>query len=249
MNRTARKVAMSAAAGAVALALTSPAAVADDGDGYEGERDGYSEEYDEYQSDDSDDGDEDDSDEDYESDDDSEDESDDDESGDDSDDDHEDGDEHDEYDEYDDDSAGREYDAYRERHHEDHAEEPHSHSAYRGHGDGDSRHEDRHEKWGDQATGNTEDADERASQTESFIEQQTAILTHLSRADAFLADLSERISAADLDPGLKNALLSLIDERRNHLAGLVAQVRTATSWEDLKSLRDDAYGEMTEPTT
>lgn len=232
MNRTARKVAMSAAAGAVALALTSPAAVADDGDGYEGERDGYSEEYDEYQSDDSDDGDDD---EEY-------DESGDD-SGDDADDDHEDG------DEYDDDSDGREYDAYRERHHEDHAEEPHSHSAYRGHGDGDSRHEDRHEKWGDQATGNTEDADERASQTESFIEQQTAILTHLSRADAFLADLSERISAADLDPGLKNALLSLIDERRNHLAGLVAQVRTATSWEDLKSLRDDAYGEMTEPTT
>ena len=218
MNRTARKVALSAAAGAVALALTSPAAVADDGDDYEGERDGYSEEYDQSESDDSDD----DESEGYEEYDDSDDDSDD------SDEDHEDG------DEYDDDSDGREYDAY----HEDHAEEPRSDSAYRGHGDG--------EKWGDQATG---DAEEREAQTESFVEQQTAILTHLSRADAFLADLSERITVADLDPGLKNALLSLIDERRNHVAGLVAQVRTATSWEDLKSLRDDAYGEMTEPTT
>jgi hypothetical protein len=243
MNRTARKVAMSAAAGAVALALTSPAAVADDGDGYEGESDGYSEEYDEQQSDDSEDGDEDDSD-------DSDDEY---ESDDDSDEGHEDGDEHDEYD---DDSDGREYDAYRERHHEDHDEEPRSYSAYRGHGDGDSRHDDRHEKLGGQATGDAEDGEdgeeresETETETESFSDQQTAILTHLSRADAFLADLGERISAADLDPGLKNALLSLIDERRNHLAGLVAQVRTATSWEDLNSLRDDAYGEMTEPTT
>ena len=240
MNRTARKVAMSAAAGAVALALTSPAAVADDGDGYEGEHDGYSEEYDDSDEDSEDD----DSADYYETDDES-----DDDAGDYSDDDHEDGD-GDEHDEYDDDSDGREYDAYREAHHEDHAEESGSHSSYRGHGDGDCRHDDRHEKWGGQAAEDS-DTDERESdsQTEAFTEQQTAILTHLSWADAFLADLSERISAADLDPGLKNALLGLIDERRSHLAGLVAQVRTATSWEDLKSLRDDAYGQMTEPTT
>jgi hypothetical protein len=78
----------------------------------------------------------------------------------------------------------------------------------------------------------------------AFTHQQQSMLAHLTRAEAFLDALSGRIADSDLDPGLKSTLLNLIAERRATVVDLITQVQAASSLQDLREIRPEAFNPM-----
>ena len=209
MDRTAGRIAMTAATTAVTLSMAAPAAMAHERDGsHDGDRDGYSAGYD----------------------------------GD--------------HDRYDGDRYSGDRDRYGGDHHDgydgDRVGDESSHGLdggwYKTHdgdeADGDHafRHTrvDRHRAWDKTGTPGREVA---------LAHQKQQILAQLSRADEFLAELGDRISRADLDPGLKSTLLGLIAQRRAAIADRIAQVQAASSWQDLRAVRHAAFTSPSQPTT
>ncbi len=212
MNRTARRIATSAAATAVTVAMAAPAAVAHDRHGsYDGDRDGYSSRHD---------GDRDG----YDGD----------------------------RDGYDGDRDGR--DGFRERHEGDGDRWDGDRQRWDGdHAEGADRDDDdgyksdrrdlgdkkvvRHGRWATLREGHKEG--KRGFEV-SFAQQKRAMLTYLDRADAFLAELSNRVSGSELDPTLKSTLLGVIANRQATIANLRQQVQAASTPEDLRALRHSA---------
>ena len=208
MNHTARRVATSAAATAVTVAMAAPVAVAHDRHGsYDGDRDGYSSRHD-------------------------------------GDRDHYDGDRdgHDGFREHWD-GDGDHWDGDRQRWDGDHAEEADRDddegytSDRRDLGD---KQVVRHGRWGGLREGPK--AGERGFEV-SFAQQKRAMLTYLDRADAFLAELSDRVSGSELDPTLKSTLLGVVANRQATIASLRQQVQAASTPEDLRALRHSTHAD------
>ena len=216
MNRTARGIAVSAAATVVTLSMAAPAAVAHDGYGsHDGDRDRYSTSYDRdrdgYGGDRERDGDR------YDGD-------------------------HD-GDRYGGDREGyrhrhdgvRDGDRYDvERHRWDGDLSDDEGDGYKSdRTEGAPRDGVRHARWDNEAG--------RHGSEVAFTQQKRAMLAYLDRADAFLAGLTDRVSDSDLDPALKSTLMGLIESRLATIADLRQKVQAATSLEDLRALRTTSH--------
>jgi hypothetical protein len=126
----------------------------------------------------------------------------------------------------------------------------------RSHGRYDDSRPDRSDRFGwekrDLSDGDHKDARHREHQDKdraghkyghevAFMHQQRSMLAHLTRAEAFLDALSNRIAESDLDPGLKSTLLDLIAERRATVVDLITQVQAARTLQDLREIRPEAF--------
>ena len=69
------------------------------------------------------------------------------------------------------------------------------------------------------------------------------MLTYLDRADAFLTELSDRVSGSELDPTLKSTLLGVVANRQATIANLRQQVQAASTPDDLRALRHSAHAD------